>query len=188
MKNNIKAVEQGAAGIAGGNGYSEDISAPRFTADFECIGADGLPKWRTKFKNVVVDQGKGLLINRAFGFASNSSQIWYMGLHSGTNTTNSTAVISGAGSQGATASEVGNYGANRPSITFGSVYTTGQATATASYGFTAGTQTVSGAFIACGVQGTGVTAGGYLYSFGGFAASRQVQSNDTLNVTVSLNF
>jgi hypothetical protein len=131
MKNNIKAVEQAGAGIAGGNNYSEDVSAPRFTADFECVGADGLPKWRTKFKNVVVDQGKGLLINRAFGFASNSSQVWYMGLHSGTNITNSTMVISGGGSQGATASEVGNYGANRPSITFASTYTTGQATATA---------------------------------------------------------
>lgn len=187
MKNNVKSVEKAAAGIAGGNNFSESIRAPYFTADFECIGPDGLPKWKTKWKNVVVDQGKGMLINRAFGCTGNYTAAWYMGLHSGSNTTNSTMQISGTGSQGATASELGSYGANRPTITFASTYTSGQATATASYGFTAGTQTVSGAFIA-NVQATAATAGGILYSFGGFAASRQVQNNDTLNVTVTLNF
>lgn len=189
MKNNVKAEAQNAAGIAGGNGISEDINAPKFTADFECIGPDGLPKWRTKYANIVVNQGKGLLINRAFGAASNISYSYYMGLHSATNVTEPTAVISGTGTIGCTASEVGNYATSRPMITFGSAYTSGQATATCSYGFTAGgAQTVQGAFIVCGNSSVSGTTPGYLYSIGSFAASRQVQSNDTLNVTVSLNF
>lgn len=188
MKDKINPVERSAAGLASGSGLGFDINAPYFMADFECIGPDGQPRWRTRWKNVVTDQGKGLLISRAFGCTGNYTAAFYMGLHSGSNNTNSTMQISGTGSQGCTASELGSYGANRPTITFASNYTSGTATATASFGFSASTQTCSGAFIVNGAQGTGVTAGGFLYSFGSFAASRQVQSADTLNVTVTLNF
>jgi hypothetical protein len=178
----IKANAQEAvqAGIAGGAGLDFSTPAPHFVADLECIGPDGVPKWKTRWKNVVTDQGRGEALNKLFGCTGAYTASWFLGLHS-LAATNQTHRLSNI-----TASECGSYGANRPQITFASTYTTGSATASCSYGFTAGTQTISGAFVG-NVQQTASTAG-VLYSEGNFGASRQAQNADTLNVTLTLSF
>lgn len=178
-----KAEDKLAVGIAGGTDSAVAVAAPSFTADFECIGADGIPKWKTRWQNVVTDEGKGMILNRCFGATTTqSTPVWYLGLHS-LAATNATHRLSNI-----TASEIGGYAANRALIGgFASTYVSGSGSATATYGFTAaGPYTVSGAFV-CNVLQTATTAG-ILYSEGNFGASRQVVSNDTLNVTVTLSY
>lgn len=133
-------------------------------------------------KNVVVNQGKGEILNKLFGCTGNYTASVYMGLHSVTTASNH--VLSNI-----TASEVGGYATSRPNIAFNSTYTAGSASASASFGFTTSTYTVSGAFLALGTtnSGTGATAG-VEYSEGNFAASQQVQSGNTLNVTVTVSY
>jgi hypothetical protein len=135
--------------------------------------------------NVVVDQGKGHLLNGRFGGLTKSSAGIFLQLHSATTASNHVwSNISG--------SQVASYGNNLPLITFATTYTAGLATATCSYGFTAGTQTVSGAcvqFYTTNTMSTSAATADILhYSEGQFAASRQVQANDTLNVSVSVSF
>jgi hypothetical protein len=163
------------------------VGAPAWLADVECVGPDGT-KWTDRWQNAVQFQGKVDIMNRYFGQQTNASMsVWYLGLHSYTNATAS--ILSGL--TGITASEVGGYGANRQSITI-STFNTNVYTTTASFGFTTSTYTVSGLLVAGNSVGStaSATAGtaGIIYSAGNFnAGSRQVQSADTLNVTLTLS-
>jgi hypothetical protein len=172
-------VEMMAAGLVAGGNTEHGAPAPHFVADVVCHGPRGV-EWQERWANVVCDQGRGEALNKLFGCTGAYTASWFMGLHS-LGATNQTHRLSNI-----TASELGSYGANRPQITFASTYTTGSATATASYGFTAGTQTLSGAFVA-NVQATGGT-NGVLYSEGNIGASQQVQQNNTLSMTLTLSF
>ena len=85
-----------------------------------------------------------------------------------------------------------NYGANVPKIAFGSTYVEGSCTGTISYGISAGNaQTISGVALAwytTDTMSTGALAAGVcLYNMGSFAATQQLQSNNTLSVTVTLS-
>jgi hypothetical protein len=168
---------------------NEKIGAPVLVMDVECWEPDGnggiRKVWRTAGKNVVLDQGKGQLFNRAFGFQTASTFGPYLFLHSATTASNQVW-------SNVSASQVGSYGNNVPQFSFASTYTNGSATATASYGFTAGTQTVSGAAIAWHTTNTlstnAATAGIALYNMGQFAASQQVQNGNTISVSGTLSF
>jgi hypothetical protein len=187
MKNKAEANDIVAAGLASGtDGGSASIAAPHYVAEFECIGADGLPKWKTRWKNLVTTAGKADLINKYFGCTGGYTALWYMGLASNDMST--------VGSKNPNVSDVltnhawaeaGGYGASRQAITFASTYAVTTASTSAAYAFT-GNQSIGGAFI-CNVSAT-TNSTGVLYSDNTFAATRAVSNGDTLNVTVTVSF
>lgn len=152
------------------------LQAPRFRYAVECIGADGVPRWREDIFNLVTTVGKTDLIDKYFK-ASGYTAAFFLGLKgTGTAATGDT-LASHAGW-----SEATPYAGNRPAITFGTT-SAGSNTATAvSYSINA-TATVAGAFVATVNTGTA----GTLYSAGDFAVSRSVVSGDTLNVTLTVS-
>lgn len=136
--------------------------------------------------NVVVNQGKGQLLNRMFGGGTASSVGAFLQLHSATTASNDVW-------SNISASQVASYGANVPLITFASTYTAGSASGTASYNFTAGTQTVSGGaiqFYTTNTMSTNAATAGILhYAEGQFVGgSRQVQNGDTLNCSITVSY
>lgn len=161
-------------------------SAPFHAIDVRCYDSNGSERWRDGYRhNVVVNQGKAHILNQVFGGATASSVGAFLQLHSATTASNHVwSDISG--------SQVASYGANVPLVTFATTYTNGLATQTASYGFTAGTQTVSGAAIQFYTTNTlstnAATAGVLHYAEGQFAASRQVQNGDNLSVSLSVSY
>ena len=183
-KEQAKAADGYAAGVQGAGGQAFEVPVPYLAMDVACYGPEGL-RWTNKIPhNVVVNQGRGYLLNRVFGSGTASSAGAGLFLHSASAGSNNVwADIS--------ASQVHSYGASMPALTFASTHTAGLATATASYNFTASTQTVSGAGLVMYTSAsiaTSITAGAAaLYCYGTFTGSRQVVSGDTLNVTVSLS-
>ena len=141
--------------------------------------------WHATGKNVVVNQGRGALFNKAMGFQTASSFGMYAIPYSATTGSNmsyadfSTAVLS-------------NYGANVPKIVISTSHASGSCTGTISYGISAGAaQTISGVALAwytTDTMSTGAVASNVLlYNMGSFAATQQLQSNNTLSVTVTLS-
>lgn len=189
MSDKIFPGDKVAMGMGFGQPAQEILGSPTFSADVECVSPDGV-RWTDKWKNAVQFQGKVDLMNKYFGGQTNASQsVFYLGLHSYTNATAS--ILSGL--TGITASEVGGYATIRNSLTI-TTFNTNIYTTTASFGFTAAamTSTVSGLMVVANSAGStgSLTAGtaGVIYSAGNFnAGSRQVQVNDTLNVTISLS-
>lgn len=140
--------------------------------------------WKETGHNVVVNQGRGALFNKAMGFQTASSFGMYALPHSATTGSNNVwSDIS--------ASRVISYGNDVPKITFATTYASGSATGTCSYGFTASTQTVSGIALAWYTANTmssnAAAADILLYNQGQFGASQQVQSGNTLSVSVTLS-
>lgn len=136
--------------------------------------------------NVVVDQGKGQLLNRMFGGGTASSVGAFLQLHSATTASNHVW-------SNISASQVASYGANVPLITFASTYTVGSASGTQSYAFTAGTQTISGGalqFYTTNTMSTNAATAGILhYAEGNFVGgSRQAQNGDSLSVSVTVSY
>jgi hypothetical protein len=181
----IKAADKVAAGIAGGNNGVEWVEAPWFAMSGEVLRPNGEREAIYMPHNVVVNVGKGYALNRIFGSLTASTAGAGLFLHSASATT------SNAAWSNVSASQVHSYGNSMPAITFASTHAAGLATATASYSFNASTQTVKGAgvvFYTSASIGTNANESQLaLYAYGEFAASRQVQSNDTLNVTLSLS-
>jgi hypothetical protein len=187
MKNKAEAKDIVAAGVqSGSDAGGASIDAPFYTAEFECIGPDGMPKWKTKWKNLVTTAGKTDLLNKYFGCTGAYTAAWYMGLASsnvgGGSAPNVSDVLSNHSWTEATA-----YGTQRPALVWASTYA-GVTTASTScaYAFT-GAQSVGGAFI-CNVSATSSNGAGILYSDNTFAATRAVSNGDTLNVTVTVSF
>ena len=180
----IKVGDVVAAGIHGGGNNAYTMEAPWFSLKGEIIRPNGEREPVEMDHNVVVNQGKGLALNNIFGSITASTAGCALFLHSAT--TASDRVWSHI-----SASQVHSYGNSMPAITFASTYDAGLATASASYAFNASTQTVSGAgvlFYTSASVGTNANESQLkLYAYGHFAASRQVQSNDTLNVTLSVS-
>ena len=152
----------------------ESVPAPHCRYAVECVGRDGVVKWREEFGNLVTTGGKDDLLDKYFGAVVSVG--WYMGLVNGTPAATDT-LASHAGWTEATP-----YTGNRPAISW-SAASAGSKTATAvSYAITAGA-TVTGAFLSSVNTGTA----GILYSAGNFSASRTVASGDTLNVTPTMS-
>jgi hypothetical protein len=180
----VKAADHYGVGLVGGGSNAFVVGAPFLAMDVDCYGPDGF-KWAEKMHhNVVVDQGKGHLLNVFLGSGRASTQGAAVFLHSATTASNRVwSDIS--------ASQVISYGASMPAITFTSNYAAGLATGSVTYGFSASTQTVSGAgllfYTSASIGTNAASADLKLYAYGTFANSRQVQSADTLNVTLSIS-
>ena len=167
---------------------NEKIKAPALAVHMVCYEPDGSggarSVWAQRFSNVVVDQGKGQLLNRAFGFQTASTFGPYLALHSATSASNQVW-------SNISASQVVSYGNNIPSFTFGTAYTNGSATATASYAFNASTQTLSGVAMLWYTTNTmstnAATAGIAMYNNGQFGASQLVQNGNTITVSGTLS-
>jgi hypothetical protein len=178
------------------SGPDDTVGAPKFYGNFVCYGkdADGAIKkeWEQPFENIVVNQGRALILNRLFANWTSYSNGIGVFLHGASiGSANVWSQISG--------SQISGYGANIPAVTFATSQTAaGDAghnfvTATATYGFTiAGTQTVSGAGILFHTSASLATnlasADCRLYCYGTFPAAQQVQSNNTLSATISISY
>lgn len=178
------------------DGPAEVLAVPKFKGDFVCWekGPDGELRqvWRDTYDNLVVNQGRQHVANRLFASATRSTAGALMFLHSAT-------LGSGNVWSGISASQVVSYGASMPPVTFAETWTnasdtgTNSLSCTASFGFTASTQTVSGAgvlFYTSASGGTNLaTADARLYAYGTFAGGSQlVQNGNTLSATVTLSF
>jgi hypothetical protein len=187
-----------------GDGYAakvegepvEVLAVPKFKGDFECWGKDQdgnvVMIWKDKYDNLVVNQGRQHVANRLFASATRSTAGAMLFLHSQT-------LGSGNVWSQISANQVVSYGASIPAITFAETWTNASDTGTnslscsASYGFTASTQTVSGAgvlFYTSASAGTNLaSADARLYAYGTFQGGSQlVQNGNTLSATVTLSF
>jgi len=146
--------------------------------------------WHQTGKNVVVNQGRAKLFNQAFGGLTSSSYGMFGIPYSATTASDrvysnfSTAVLSNYGSVGDSAS------CRVPRASLVTDLVLGTWTGTFSYGFFSGnSQVISGVALAwytTDVMSTGAAAAGVcLYNMGSFAATQQLQSNNTLSVTVT---
>jgi hypothetical protein len=185
---------EAAAVVKGGDNSAHVIPAPSFHGAFECVRPDGRGGtsvvWRDDWHNVVVDIGKQMILNRLFGSRTANTGGCFLALHSATTASNH-------GWDSISASQVHSYGNNAPLITFVSNAAANSTSASATYGFTASTQTVSGAavlFYSTNTMSTTVAGGtgnanAYMYSEGPFnGGSRQVQNGDTLNVSLTVSY
>ncbi len=153
----------------------DTAEAPFMVFDFVCIGADGAVKWRERARNVVCTAGKTDIIDKYLK-GSAYTAAWFL-------------ILAGAGTKSAAdtlASHAGwtestPYAGNRPAITWGSTSGGSNTSSAVSISINA-TATVAGA--GCCTVNTGTS--GVLYNVSDFAASRNVVSGDTLNVTVTL--
>ena len=193
----LKVTDQYAAQIVygGSNGAAEEVGVPflKMDAQLWAPDANGKPEMVASGHmphNLVVHQGRALVLNRMFASSTYNSQGALLFLHSASATTNASVIWGDI-----SASQVTGYGASIPAITFASTATAASATgtqvmtATASYGITA-VQTVSGAgilFYTSASGGTNAATGDVrLYCYGTFA-SLQAANPSTLSVTVSLS-
>ncbi len=149
----------------------------------ECIGADGVLKWRDEFANIVTTAGLNDSLDKHFK-GSTYTAAWYVGLVNG----GSTPTYAAADTMGSHAgwTEITAYAAaTRPALTLGTVSagSVDNSASKASFAIN-GTATVAGAFIASDSTKSGTS--GVLYGEGSFSGNRSVVSGDTLNVQITL--
>ncbi len=149
--------------------------APFMVFDFVCTGPDGAVKWRERVHNVVCTAGKTDIIDKYLK-GSAYTAAWYLILAGAGTKSASDTLASHAGWTEATP-----YAGNRPAITWGSTSGGSNTSSAVSISINA-TATVAGA--GCCTVNSGTS--GVLYNVSDFAASRNVASGDTLNVTVTL--
>lgn len=177
-----------AAGMKVGAADQVVIPAPRFIWAHEHVRpVDGsiVTLDHGTFGNVVVNQGAAHILNRFFGGLTKSSAGVFLQLHSATTASNHVwSDISG--------SQVASYGNTLPLLTFATNGVARSTSTSCSYGFNAGTQTVSGACVQFYTTNTmssnAATVDILHYSEGLFANSRQVINGDTLNVTLTVTY
>ena len=188
--------EMAIAGPPSKNYYegAEIIAAPRMIGEVACYGqgSDGKPEmlWSQGLSNLVVNQGRALIQNRLFASWTSYGNAALF-LHSAALGSNSVWT-------NISASQVISYGNNIPIITFATSQTTAgdsghnSISASASYAFTASTQTLSGAGIAFYSTNTmstnAASADIRLYCYGSFTASQVVQNANTLSATITVSF
>jgi len=139
-------------------------------------------EWQDGFENLVVTEGRNLLLDNSFNAAA-SSVNWYVGLKgSGTPAAGDTMASH------STWSEITPYSnSTRPQWVKNGAASSGSmsnSSSKASFSINA-TSTVYGAFMTSDNTKGGTT--GKLYGAGDFATSRSVISGDTLNVQVDLS-
>ncbi len=176
MKESAKTIDKAEGGIIARMDVEAVAKAPKFRYHVECRDKDGNLKWVEDIENLVTTVGKTDIIDKYFK-GSSYTAAFFCGLK-GTGT----AAVGDTLASHAGWAEVTPYAGNRPAITFGTT-SGGSNTATAVAFTINATQTVAGAFICTVASGTS----GTLYSAGDFAASRNVISGDTLNVTLTVS-
>ena len=156
--------------------------APRTFYEAQCIAPDGSTRWRERGGNIVVDTGLNDLVDKYFkGSAYTATH--YVGLKS-------TGAIAAADTMASHAgwTEFTGYGSTaRPTLTLGTVGSTGSANnsaSKASYTFTS-SGNIAGAFVTTGSSNGG--SSGTLYGAADFASARAVEISDVLNVTVTVS-
>ena len=176
MQEQVNGSDAAAAGVVMRPGMVDAFPAPAMIIDVQCIGADGVEKWREVSHNVVCTAGKTDLVDKYLK-GSAYTATWY-------------CILAGAGTKAAgdtLASHAGwtestPYSGNRPTITWGSTSSGSNTSSAVSISINA-TATVAGA--GCCTVNTGTS--GVLYNVSDFGASRSVVSGDTLNVTFTLS-
>jgi hypothetical protein len=164
---------------------TETIAAPRFRYDVECIGPDGVLKWRETFFNLVTTGGKNDLLTQYFK-GSAYTAAWAVGLidNAGLGVGPAAGDTMAAHAGWAEATYYSN--STRPTLTLGTPAGGSVDNSAAKANFLInGAGTVYGAFTASNTTKGGTT--GVLYSAGAFAATRTVANGDTLNVQVTLS-
>lgn len=137
--------------------------------------------WVEEFDNLVVTEGRNTLLDRTFKTVP-ANVNWFVGLKGSGAVAAGDTMASHAGW-----AELTPYAnATRPAYTPGSVASgsVDNGTNPASFSINA-TATISGAFMSSDSTKGGTS--GLLYGAGDFAQARQVQSNDVLNVKITLS-
>lgn len=161
--------------------------APFFVVDAECVGPEGT-RWKDGYKNVVVDEGRRHIVNELFGSKADMRYVIVVPHSITTNGTASTHAWNDV-----SASRV--YAANtqfKSLVGFTSNATALSQSASNFYTWNANA-TINGAivgFYSASTMNTSVSSTGFIeYSEGIFVGgSRTVQSNDTLNITVTVSY
>jgi hypothetical protein len=179
-----------AVEIAGPGHEVQNMAVPAGKFDMACweTGPDGKPRqvWAQRAHNGVVKQGLAMLGNVGLAGQRVTTNGPFIFLHSATfNSTYAWANMSG--------SHVGGYSASLLPLTLSSTDATATLwTASTNFVFTnAGTLTVNGAgflyFSSASAATNAANSSDFkLYNIGTFTAAQNVQSNNTLSVTVSL--
>lgn len=158
---------------------------PRTYHTLQCIGSDGQVKWEETIENLTVNTGLADMLTR-YWKGANYSAAFYVGLKGSGTIAAADTMASHSGW-----SEVQAYSQGaRPALTFGAVSGTTTASldnsaAPAAFGINAANTVVAGAFIT--TDSTKGGTAGTLIGASDFAASRTLQSGDTLNVTTTMS-
>lgn len=146
---------------------------------FECLDKHGKVKWTDGFKNIIPTVGKNKILDATL-VAGLASPSWFVGLKNA-----GVAVVGDTMASHASWTELTPYSdATRKAFTPGAV-SAGSVSNTASKASFAinATATIGGAFTVDNSTKAGTT--GTLLSAGNFAATKDVNDGDTLNVTVT---
>lgn len=162
----------------------------------KCYDKDGNLKWEDTIENLVVAEGKELMLNTLLSGSAYTATV-RMGLVSGASAPTYSAGDTQAGHSGWLESGLANaptYSGSRPTVTFSAATSSGttpsntttkNTTAAAVFTFT-GAGTVAGCFININGSATIDSPSGALYSAGNFTGgNRTVANTDILNVTYS---
>lgn len=188
MKESVDLSMQAHAGIVACPSMVEDENAPYLIYSIECVGPDGVVKWREDVRNTVMTAGKNDLLDKYFA-GSTYTAAWYVGLISSVSYSAISAadtMASHAGWTEAGPTNAPNYSqSTRVAPSFAAASSGSKATSAACQFSISATGTVKGAFLATGSAKDGTT--GVLYSASTFAADRTVANGDTINVSLTMN-
>jgi hypothetical protein len=189
-KERADARERNDASVVRGSGIGEHADA-HGRYEIECIGADGMVKWRDTIENVVATVGKNLALDTFLAGSAYTVVGPYMGLISSTSYS---AVAAGdtmgshAGWLEAGGTNAPTYSGNRKTAVWSAAAAGAkELSAALSFAITS-TGTVKGAFLCygSGALNTKDNTAGVLWSAGTFSTGdKAVVNGDTLNVNYS---
>ena len=189
MKDNLHSLDAANAVLVAGNALTDALAIEGvFTVQHV---RNGVVIWEETFQNTVVTVGKNSMLDNFLAGSSYTVTGPYMGLISGTPTTNATdTMTSHAGWSEVGGTNAPAYSGNRPTCVWAAASGGAKALSAAlNFTFTSG-GTVGGAFI---VLGTGAlntkdNTAGTLFSAGAFGTgNRAVLTSDQLNVSYSIS-
>lgn len=203
MSNNDTGVGMSASTTAITNKKSDNRLGLHDVFYVECYSEDGTLKWTDEVHNAITDEGIKYIMDTAFYGATGGNQYventdWYVGLATASPTdptyTDTAAALPAL--MGASVGEYDQYTGGRKLLNLGASGTPSGGTVTndnsasvAAFTIESPADDVGGCFIVAGT-GASTKSGsvtGVLYGAGAFSAGNKVvDTNDTLNVTVSL--
>lgn len=181
LQEKANAINALSTGMVAGGMLSEQIKAPYFTFELECLDADGNAKWSDKFRNTVLTAGKNDLLDKYFSGSAYTAS-WFFGLIDSAGFT-AIAAADTAASHAGWAESSAYVSATRPAVAF-SAASAGAKAPSAAVAFSINaTVTINGVFIVTNNVKGGTT--GIIYSAGLISPTRSMINGDTLNVTGS---